>query len=94
MISCALEVDAINIHDAFCTANVDSSVFLHTYISFVKTIYIFCAQLYIESPHSYARQSRGELALVCKLIGSGPTSPDTGARSKTMYILNWNDIYG
>jgi len=57
-----------------CTVTGDSSASLHTYILIVYNIYIFFVSIYIKSLRSNARPDQGKSALVCTLIGLGPTN--------------------
>jgi hypothetical protein len=58
----------------YSTVSSDFSVSLHTYILIVYNIYIFFVSIYIKSLHSNARPDQGKSALVCTLIGLGPTN--------------------
>lgn len=68
-------------------------VTLRTYILFAEIIYIFFVHLYIESLRSHARPGRGKPALMCTLIGSGPTNCGMSAHSETLYMLELKGIY-
>jgi hypothetical protein len=82
--------------DSWGTVTGDSSVSLPTYKLIVNSIYIFFLSTYIKSLCSRATvdQIKESLHWCAHSLVLAPQIPGRSARSKTLYMLGWGDIYG